>query len=188
MVKKMITGSYIINDTKSNKMKNTQTIKQVANDLLKVNNTVTTLEIKVALRKKYPNQNWKQSDISQVMDDLYLQGMYRYTDNGTYRVYSAVNSPVSKTVVPNKKSSTQKVSRTKALELIQKNGGRFFGVTFTKKDGTTREMKCKIEKHNTTPTPFGYLLVTDVENATNKNLNLQTISELRMNKTVYKVA
>lgn len=177
-----------ITSTKSNKMKNTQTIKQVANALLKANNTVTTLELKVELRKKYPSQKWKQSDISQAMNDLYLQGLYTYTDNGTYRVYSAVAAPVAKTVVSGRKASTQKVSRTKALELIQKNGGRFFDVTFTKKDGTTREMKCRIEKHNTKPTNFGYLLVLDVEDNTPKSLNLQTVSELRMNKNVYKVA
>ena len=168
---------------KTNKMNNNtkQAIKKEAETLLKANNTVTTLEIKVALRKRYPIQNWVQSDISKVMDELAANNLYTYTYNGVYRVYSLVKNP--KTV--NVKS--QRVSRTKVLELIQNNGGRFFGVTFTKKDGSTRDMKCKIEKHNTTPTPFGYLLVTDVINDTPKNLNLQTISELRMNKNVYKV-
>ena len=182
---------------KTNKMNNNtkQAIKKEAETLLKANNTVTTLEIKVALRKRYPIQNWVQSDISKVMDELAANNLYTYTYNGVYRVYSLVKNPKTVNVKTQKATAlpktvnvkSQRVSRTKVLELIQNNGGRFFGVTFTKKDGSTRDMKCKIEKHNTTPTPFGYLLVTDVINDTPKNLNLQTISELRMNKNVYKV-
>jgi predicted metalloenzyme YecM len=187
----------IVVNKQINNMK--KTIKQVADALLKANNTVTTLEIKTELRKRYPNQSWNQNSISNIMDDFHREGKYTFKDNGTYRVYSLVGtkaniSTVNKTTptvttptvtTSSKRAASKRISRTKALEIIQNTNGRFFGVTFTKKDGTQRSMSCKINKDNK-PTPFGYILVQTKESP--KSLNLQTISEIRANKTLYKVA
>jgi len=188
---------------KTNKMTQTPTqkIEQVAKDLAVANNTVTTLEIKTELRKRYPNEKWYQSDISDVMDDLNSESKFSYTDNGTFRVYSLVLKPktttsVLKTTTKNMsttKSTTvqnktvTKISRTKALDLIKETNGKFFGVTFTKKDNTERKMRCRTYQ-DSKPSVLGYVLVVDTEEAKPKSLNLQTISELRMNKKVYKIS
>lgn len=67
----------------------------VANKLLKANNTVTTLEIKVELRKTDPEFFWDQATVSRLMDEFAQAGTFVYTDNGTYRIYSNPLSTVS---------------------------------------------------------------------------------------------
>lgn len=164
-----------------------QKIEQTALALLKANNTVTTLEIKNELRKKYPNERWNQNLIHDTMDYLYSSSnKYMYTYNGVYRIYSLLNTakPVASIT---KKSNNKKISKTKALELIQKTSGKFFGVTFTKKNGEIRKMRCKVQT-GSLPDSLGYLKVTDTVDSIQKSLNLQTISELRMNKNTYKVS
>lgn len=85
----------------------------VAKKLASANNTVTTLEIKVELRRDYPYYFWDQSTVSTFMDQLAGDGIFDYTDNGTYRTYSvvgkAVNKPLTKTIT----TSTTKRSRTR---------------------------------------------------------------------------
>lgn len=191
----------LIKDKTNNMTQTTQTqkIEQVAKDLAVANNTVTTLEIKTELRKRFSNEKWFQSDISDVMDDLNNESKFSYTDNGTYRVYSLVKTakttPTPKTIknMPTTQPKTvqskviKKVSRTKALDLIKETNGKFFGVTFTKKDNTERKMRCRTYQ-DTKPSALGYVLVVDTEESKPKSLNLQTISELRMNKKVYKIS
>lgn len=67
----------------------------VAKDLAKANNTVTTLDIKIQLRRDYPYYFWDQSTVSKYMDGLAGDGLFTYKDNGTYRIYSLVNPPAS---------------------------------------------------------------------------------------------
>jgi hypothetical protein len=167
-----------------------QLIKQVAEELMHPNNTVSTLEVKLELRRKYPAQFWFQHEVSKVMNDLYLKGLFDYSDTGSFRVYSLVKAkptPVAQATPAPSRKAKAKLSRSKALELIQGTGGRFFGVTFTKKDGSVRKMRCKIDKDHLKPSTFGYLTVVDVAEGTPKSLNLQTLSEVRVNKTTYKV-
>ena len=47
-----------------------------AKDLLKANNTVTTLEIKQQLRKDYPYFYWDQSTVSKFMDGFAGDGIF----------------------------------------------------------------------------------------------------------------
>lgn len=71
-------------------------VLKVAQDLAKAKNTVTTLEIKVELRRDYPYYFWDQKVVSLYMDQLAGDGVFTYTDNGTYRTYSLVGiKPVS---------------------------------------------------------------------------------------------
>jgi hypothetical protein len=65
-------------------------VRNTADNLLTANNTVTTLEIKNQLRKTQPNFYWSQATVSALMDELQKEGVYTYTDNGTFRVYSAL--------------------------------------------------------------------------------------------------
>lgn len=72
--------------------------------LLKANNTVTTLEIKEALRISVGGK-WYQTSanpdgeigVSEIMQELASEGKFDYVDNGTFRVYSG--KPVSQVAV-----------------------------------------------------------------------------------------
>lgn len=143
--------------------------------LLKANNTVTTLELKVELRKTDPEFYWNQATVSQMMDELYQNGTLVYTDNGVYRIYSknpnlsasqttvgitgvpATNitgttaivkvTPTPSTKVVTSKPTVKRISRTKALELIKNSRGHFFKAVFTKKkDGKERVLNAQYTK------------------------------------------
>ena len=60
--------------------------------LLKPQNKITTLEIKMQLIKDYPIIEWKQQFVHEAMDAFYRQGLFIIADdNGTYRTYSDPN-------------------------------------------------------------------------------------------------
>ena len=190
-------------------MTKTEKILSVAKKLCKANNTVTTLEIKTELRKRYPNNRWEQAKVSSTMIDANAAGKFDYTDNGTFRTYSLVGKGTTTTPVaqvstptttgkakkakaPKAPMTTQKISRTKALDLIQNSNGKFFTVTFIKKDGTRRVLNGQY-----TPdmgvSPLGYILVKDIsavrkkEVKTVKNVNLQTIESITLNNVLSKI-
>lgn len=178
-------------------------LKAAVTALLKANNTVSTLEVKTKLRADYPSYSWYQSDISRAMQYLYDNGTLTYKDNGTFRTYSAVKSSATTTTttkVAAKKTATKKAASTTAttgtkknigkndaLKLIQSTNGKFFGVTFTKKDNTERKMRCRIDPTNTAPNSLGYIKLIDTVDMVAKHINLQTLSEIRINKITYKV-
>jgi len=180
----------------------------IAKELCKANNTVTTLEIKNELRKRYPHNRWEQTEVSTVMNDFQNSGKFTFSDNGTYRVYSLVNA--KKTTKPSKstpkvntmkatttstrtRSTGTRISKSKALDLIQNSNGKFFTVTFIKKDGTRRVMNGQ-HTSDMGVSSLGYINVKDItavrrkESATIKSVNLQTIESIRLGKTTYKVA
>ena len=196
-------------------------LKQKVYELLQANNTITTLEVKLALRKSNTKDTWNQVDVSRAMQFMADNGELTFHDNGTYRTYSmattipAKNSnfgsvtlngkpqqPVSKNVIVPKTTMGKKlakvkapkapvkketIGKNKALQVIQGTNNKFFGVTFTKKDNTERKMTCRIDKNDLTPTALGYLRVIDTVENVVKNLNLQTLSEIRTNNTIYKI-
>jgi len=114
-------------------------VLKVARDLAKANNTVTTLEIKLELIRDYPYYFWDQATVSTYMSQFAQDGIFTYTDNGTYRVYSlatptqvaATTGPVTKqlktptpvTSVPRRrgrprKSGIDSMNRTSAVDII----------------------------------------------------------------------
>jgi hypothetical protein len=96
----------------------------VATSLAKANNTVTTLEIKTELRRDYPYFFWTQDTVSKFMDQLAGDGVFTYTDNGTYRTYSLVGSPVVKPVTPRPKKTITKnvVAGSGTANTVQNTG------------------------------------------------------------------
>jgi len=190
-------------DSMSTSTLNINSVRAVVNDLLLANNTCTTLEVKNELRKREPRVQWNQADVSNIMDLLHQNGVLTYRNLGTYRIYSAANkqsnipSPsaisatfsVTKVKKPKKLAPTRtSIGKNAALAVIQGTNNKFFGVTFTKKDGTERKMVCRLDPQNATPTPLGYLRVIDTQDGgTLKNLNLQTLTELRLNNTIYTI-
>ena len=198
-------------------MTKTEKILSVAKKLCKANNTVTTLEIKTELRKRYPKNRWEQTKVSSTMSDASSNGKFDYTDNGTFRTYSlvsvgkvvnkgtlvapasqlgtpttAIRGRVKKVKAPKAPMTTQKISRTKALDIIQKSNGKFFTVTFIKKDGSRRVLNGQY-----TPdmgvSPLGYVLVKDIsavrkkEVKSVKNVNLQTIESIKLDNVLSKI-
>ena len=106
-------------------------IEEVVLDLLKSNNTVTTLEVKNELRKRHPYQPWYQADVSLFMSDMYEEGTLDYIDNGFHRIYS----------LPKTLPSPQPTSITSNYDDIflklKNNGGRFVSVTTQNGDTIT---------------------------------------------------
>lgn len=77
-------------------------VLSTAKTLAKANNTVTTLEIKTELRRDYPYYFWTQDVVSKYMDQLAGDGLFTYTDNGTYRIYKLAG----KTAAPTSSSTS----------------------------------------------------------------------------------
>jgi hypothetical protein len=192
-------------------------VYNMATDLLKANNTVTTLEIKTALRSKYPQYYWIQNSnghtegISEIMDVFATQGKFTYSDAGSYRIYSykmaktVRKTPMKKTAVKRagskvgkaavKHTTTNSISRKKALHMIAGNRGHFFTATFIKKDGTTRTINAQYMKGVGSPAAdwsAGYVRVKETgkmktgHNAI-RQVNLKTLKELRIAGNTYKV-
>lgn len=67
----------------------------VAKGLAKANGKVTTLEIKTELRRDYPYYYWTQDVVSTYMSQLAGDGLFNFTDNGTFRTYTLLGSPVA---------------------------------------------------------------------------------------------
>ena len=193
-------------------------LKQEVYKLLQANNTITTLEVKLALRKSNPRDIWNQVDVSRAMQFMADNGELTFHDNGTYRTYSmattvparssfgkatvtaqptnqstassktTMGKKLAKVKAPKAQVKKETIGKNKALQVIQGTNNKFFGVTFTKKDGTERKMTCRIDKNDLTPTSLGYLRVIDTQElGVVKNLNLQTLSEIRTNNTIYKI-
>lgn len=77
---------YLNEEQRMKQMKDS--VLTVAKDLLKANNTVTTLEIKQVLRRDYPYYYWTQQVVSDYMAQFAGDGIFTFVDNGTYRIYS----------------------------------------------------------------------------------------------------
>lgn len=98
----------------------------------------------------------------------------------------AIIAKARQTPKANKLQKTR-ISKTKALEAMAKSGGRFFGATFTKKDGTERTITCKFVDS----TPLGYIKVSEhnIEKPGQiRNINLQTLKSLRIGGKLCTVA
>ena len=71
------------------------------------------------------------------------------------------------------------------IEKILNSKGKIFTVTFTKKDGTTRVMNCRlgVTKHlkggESTLNPNEYITVYDMQNRGYRAINRQTIIDVK---------
>ena len=121
-----------------------QQVLDVLIDSFKHTDTVTTLDIKEELRKRYPTERWYQSDVSSAMNYIYASGALpnlQYNDNGKYREYNIPQ--VKPTYNP---ATVSYVAKTKLLEVLKDTKGRFFAITWIKKDGTERTINGKVTK------------------------------------------
>lgn len=79
----------------------------------------------------------------------------------------------------------KKISRTKVVELIQSNKGKFFTVKFTKKDNTNRTINCIIKNNGTTK--LGYLNVWSIQDKGYRNIDIRTIKTVSIQGLKLKV-
>jgi hypothetical protein len=174
-------------------------IETVAKELLHANNTITTLEIKDELRKKHPHSPWWQFQISETMAFFADQGIFNYTDNGSYRTYFDPKNPINPN--PFKKSTKVKVQITNGgvidvnttKQLIENSKGKIFSITFTKLNKDNRKMVCRYLK-DLNDTKLDFLMVKDMAEAKKgqaynaiRRVKYDTISEISINKTKYTV-
>lgn len=185
-----------MNDTQNNYYSQKQKfINDTINKLSQPNNTFTTLEVKTALRNDYPHFFWTQQEVSDEMKNMEMRGELIITDdNGTYRTYAMPTYVAPNTTTNNMTKSikavkvkrtpvTHKITKHKALELMENNGkGKFFSVTFTKNDNSERTLTGRYYSTDS----LGYLKLKTNTNEI-KNVNLQTISTIRMLGDIYNV-
>jgi len=92
-------------------------------------------------------------------------------------------------------SASRKVSRLKLQDEILATKGKFFSVTFTKKDGSQREMTCRLGVHknqvggtnNVVKDSNSYMTVFSVNDDDYRTINLSTISEFKFAKETVEV-
>jgi hypothetical protein len=78
-------------------------------------------------------------------------------------------------------------------ELRNELGTKIFSVTFTKKDGTTRDMVCRlgVTKHlkggemNHDPESLGHLVVFDMQKEAYRTINFNTITSIKFEGKEY---
>ena len=156
----------------------------VAKQLAKANNTVTTLEIKTELRRDYPYYYWSQASVSDYMSQLAGDGVFTYTDNGTFRTYSLTRTKISPIVAPKaspivatKTIAKAPVVRNKnltvlqALDILQIESKNFVSAEF--KDGKIVDA---ITIRGQKKSPSGYL-----------GPKIGKVATIKVGKKVYKV-
>jgi len=85
-----------------------------------------------------------------------------------------------------KRNDKKTIGKTKAAELITDSKGKFFTVTFMKKDNTMRTINCNYSK-NQKKSALGYINVYSMKDKQYKNINMQTVKMLAINGITYKV-
>jgi hypothetical protein len=78
-----------------------------------------------------------------------------------------------------------KLNKTEAVELITNTKGKFFTVTFTKKDGVERTINGNVKSNSVSK--LGYINIYSLKDKNYRNVNSQTISRLSINGVNYKV-
>ena len=84
------------------------------------------------------------------------------------------------------KVKTTKISKTKALELIKENCSKMFTATFIKKDNSTRVINGMVDKPIKS-TNLGYISMKEMRTSEYRNVNLQTLTNLSIGGTKYKI-
>ena len=166
-------------------------VLDATNRLIAKNGKTTSLEVKELLRKENKGRTFHQSGVSVALQTLAGSNKFNYTFNGVHRVYTAVPVTPKKVVTTTVKATGSRISRTKALELIENNKQYIFSATFTKKDGTERKVTARYLA-NQGRSSLGYVKVTDMAKAKNYEnsvvqINLQTLKGLKIAGKTYKV-
>jgi hypothetical protein len=88
------------------------------------------------------------------------------------------------------------INKTKAQELIHDTNGKIFRAKFTKKDGSLREMVCRlgVRKYvngvgrNFNPSDYELIGVFDMQKDGHRMINIKTLQALTIQGKEYKIA
>ncbi len=181
-----------VNKGKSEKFENPQKYikdseyEQYLTELINRNKEMTVLQIKAAVKKRFPfthDMLYTLWYIRACLIVLAIRNVISYN-----QITSTASTLVKPKVAKAVKTTTNTISKTKAVSLIEASKGKFFTATFVKKDGTERTINCQY----LSTTSLGYLKVNELsklkagENPT-RNLNSQTIKSLKIGGEFYKV-
>lgn len=157
----------------------------IAKDLLAKGST-TTLDIKLECRKKYPGTMFYQSDISDIMMQIAPSTINNlsWTDTGSHRVYQTANTSITTTQAP-QHSLISKVSKSEAVAVLKLNTGKFFGITFEKKNGDQRTLNGQMRKDKFM-NDLGYLNVI-TNKGEHKLVDPKKIKSITMGKKTFVV-
>lgn len=107
------------------------------------------------------------------------------------------STPVAKKPTPAKttpSTTTSRIGRVAAAELIKNSGGKFFTVTFASKTNTARQLTGQLRKEVATTgkkapnvSALGMIRVYDMLSKGWRTVNTQTISSLKLGGRVYNV-
>lgn len=89
----------------------------------------------------------------------------------------------------------EKIKIEDAVKLIKQTNGEIFSVTFTKKDGTLRDMVCKlgVKKHLKggeqayDPTEYDLLCVFDMQKVAYRSISFDTLSRVKVGGIEFEV-
>ena len=87
------------------------------------------------------------------------------------------------------------INRKRFIELVRGSRGRFMGITFVKKNGTEREMNCRLHVSkgvknkgmSWSPSERGYMTVYDTQKRGHRLVNINTVKSLKVNGDTYTV-
>lgn len=90
------------------------------------------------------------------------------------------------------KMETKTINKNKAVELIKSSNGKFFTVTFLNKQNTARTINGRLKAPATksgknNATALGYITMYSNKDKGYRNVNSQTVQELKINGSIYNV-
>lgn len=161
-----------------------------------VQGSTTTLDVKKQLRNDFPKYKWNQDNVSEALMEIESNDSnLTFTDNGVYREYTVVgynsNGPIkvskttSNTTVSRGIRDGGKISKTDAVTKIKSSKGRFFTVTFIKKDKSERTLNGNVRLDNFMNNQ-GYINVRE-SNGNIRQINPRTITALTIAGSQYNV-
>lgn len=88
-----------------------------------------------------------------------------------------------------------KITKKEALKKIRQSNGKLFGVTFIKKNGSLRDMNCRLGVQkgvkgvgmSYNPSEYNLICVFDVKKDSFRMINLKTITRLSISGQTYEV-
>lgn len=161
-------------------------VEKVATRLMYPAKQITTLEIKMELRKEYPQYPWYQQLVSEIMIDLQQAGKFDYQDQGRYRIYHPVGQKSTYTSTnTNVKSTKVKRTRTSAItdistasKLISGAGGKFLTVIL--KTGKTLNCRFALDFGDT-------VSVTQIKDGRNHVFTKSNLAQLSLDHVDYTI-
>lgn len=129
-----------------------------------------------------------------------LAGIIREADEPLDSEKAVPDSKIPDSVIPDEEAPTPEIpqgpiSKAEAKQLIKDTKGKFFTVTFTKKDGTTRVMNARLGvkaylkggELPYDPEAKGLIPVFDIPKREYRMVNINTITKLKIGNNEYEV-